>query len=391
MRYNYILFSFLIALLIFPSCDSEKKKEEKLKEEEMAMEENMPVEVAVPQVKDVLLTQIYPGHIEDIQEVQIVARVNGVLKVHAPSGAEVRKGQVLYTIVNDKYDNDVKQAEASLKTAEASLKTAQANYDYYSKELTAREEAFKKNAVSAMELAQTQSEMEQAQASINESRASIENARAALNMARTTLGYCTITAPFNGKLALQAYDEDSYINGENSPVTLNTLYNDKTVYALISIDEKKFATVRDNAESGKLNLDSVKINFSAPLQHEYFSKINYSAPDVNVSTGTVTLRFEIDNRYNELQSGMYMTVALPYADDKNALLVRDASIGTDQLGKYLYLVNDSNKIVYTPIEVGETYLDTLRIVTKGVTPESRYVTTALLKVRDGQKVKPVVK
>ena len=64
-------------------------------------------------------------------------------------------------------------------------------------------------------------------------------------------------------------------------------------------------------------------------------------------------------------------------------------ISTDQLGKFVYLVNDSDKVVYTPIQTGDLYNDTLRIVSKGLTPRDRYVTTALMKVRDGMKVKPV--
>ena len=85
---------------------------------------------------------------------------------------------------------------------------------------------------------------------------------------------------------------------------------------------------------------------------------------------------------------MYATVSLPYGFEPNAILIKDASIGTDQLGKYIYTVNDSNKVVYTPIEVGETVNDTLRIVTKGITADTKYVTKALLKVRDGQTVDP---
>ena len=61
--------------------------------------------------------------------------------------------------------------------------------------------------------------------------------------------------------------------------------------------------------------------------------------------------------------------------------LRDASIGTDQLGKYLYIVNDSNVVRYRPIEVGQLVDDTLRQVTAGISPKDSYVTSALLKVR----------
>lgn len=85
---------------------------------------------------------------------------------------------------------------------------------------------------------------------------------------------------------------------------------------------------------------------------------------------------------------MFVTVDLPYGTEPQAILIRDASIGTDQLGKYVYVVNDSNKVVYTPVELGELYRDTLRIVNKGLSPRTRYVTKALLTVRNGETVKP---
>ena len=72
------------------------------------------------------------------------------------------------------------------------------------------------------------------------------------------------------------------------------------------------------------------------------------------------------------------------------MLVKDASLGTDQLGRYLYTVNDSDRVVYTPVKVGELYDDSLRIVTSGITPSTRYVTRALLKVRDGMAIRPVL-
>ena len=90
-----------------------------------------------------------------------------------------------------------------------------------------------------------------------------------------------------------------------------------------------------------------------------------------------------------LKSGLYVTITLPYSEQKDAVLVRDASIGTDQLGKFLYIVNDSNIVRYRHIEPGQLVDDTLRQVISGIRPDERYVTTALLKVRDGMSIKPI--
>lgn len=111
---------------------------------------------------------------------------------------------------------------------------------------------------------------------------------------------------------------------------------------------------------------------------------------MNTATGTILLKGTVRNIDNELKDGMYVTVRLPYGVNPKAVLVNDASIGTDQLGKYVYVVNDSNKVVYTHIEVGELYQDSLRIVNSGLKGGEKYVTKALLTVRNGEEVKPVL-
>ena len=81
---------------------------------------------------------------------------------------------------------------------------------------------------------------------------------------------------------------------------------------------------------------------------------------------------------------------MPYKEIKEAVLVHDASIGTDQLGKYLYVVNESDIVNYRRITVGALVDDTLRLVTDGLEPDERYVTKALLKVRNGIPVTPIM-
>lgn len=370
---KYLLILLAVPVLmsnIMTACHNNKKG--------MSDGEDMPVAVAKPMVDSVVLRNVYPGNLTAIREVSIMARVNGVVtKVYASSGSKVKKGQLLYSIEDTKYQDAVREARASLATAKSA-------YEYYKNQYAAMQKALRADAISEMEVLEAKNNMEQ-------SAASIETAEATLKSALTTLGYCTITAPFDGQLALASIDQDEYVNGEDSPFKLNTLYNDEVLHAYISIDESMYLRLLSNLEKGILTLDSVPVTFSQELPHKYYSKINYTSPDVDTSTGTVTMRFNFENKYGELKPGMFMNLELPYDVSPKAILVKDASIGTDQLGKYLYLVNDSNQVVYTPIEVGELYQDTLRIVTKGLTPESRYVTEALLKVRNGMKVKPIEK
>lgn len=81
-----------------------------------------------------------------------------------------------------------------------------------------------------------------------------------------------------------------------------------------------------------------------------------------MNTGTLMVRANFDNPKGILKSGLYVSITLPYGEAKNAMLVKEGSIGTDQLGKYLYIVNDSNIVHYRHIEIGQLVDGTLRQV-----------------------------
>lgn len=353
------------------SCSKDKK--------DGSDEASLPqIDVALPVVDSVVLHKEYPGTLKAHKEVDLVARVNGYLRYsdYEP-GAVIKQGTVLFRIEDTQYRDAVTQARAQLETAKATNVYATNQYQ-------AMKKALESDAVSQMDVIQAESSMK-------ESAASIENARSALQTAQTTLGYCTVTAPFTGRVTKSVYSDGAYLSGSGAPVTLATIYNDDYVNAYFSIEDNTYMQMVNKSQGkDKIDYDHIPITFSEKLPHTYTGSLNYLAPDIDTSTGTMTMRARIENPYGELKSGMYVKVYLPSGIDPHAIMVKDASIGTDQLGKYLYLVNDSNKIVYTPIEVGELVNDTMRIVTKGITPQSRYVTKALLKVRDGMPVKPVM-
>ena len=203
------------------------------------------------------------------------------------------------------------------------------------------------------------------------------------------LGYCTTRAPYDCYVAKPLVDVNDYVAGEGSPVTLVTVYDNSRLHVNFSVENDTFLALKQNASTGNLDLDHIPVSFSDSITAVYYGKLDYEAPAVDKSTGTVTLRLIIANPDNELKSGMYANISLPYAVEPDAVVVKDASLGTDQLGKYLYVVNDSDQVVYTPVKAGELYHDTLRVITSGLKPTDRYVTQALLKVRDGMKIKPV--
>lgn len=332
------------------------------------------ITVSKPIVQNVTLTKSYPGYLTSEKTVNLVARVNGTLESIAYTpGTRVKKGQLLFVIEPTIYRNQVAQAEASLNTAKAQLEYSRNNY-------VRMREALKSDAVSQIQVIQAQS-------SVKEDSAAVSNAVASLNTARTNLGYCYIYAPFEGIISKQTVDVGSYINGAAQATTLATIYKDDQMYAYFNIADNQWLLMMANNKQSLPHEIMVKLGTDGT--QSYPATLDYLSPDINMNTGEITLRANFDNPNKLLKSGLYVSISLPYDKLDNAVLALTKSMGTDQLGKFLYIVNDSNIVQYRHIEVGQQVNDSMQVVTSGLTSNERYVTTALMKVKDGMKIKPL--
>lgn len=337
----------------------------------------LAISVAKPIVKDITLTKDYPGYLTTEKTVNLVARVNGTLQsVSYAPGGRVKKGQLLFVIEPTLYNDKVAQAEAELKTAQAQLEYARNNY-------SRMKEAVKSDAVSQIQVLQSES-------SVTEGVAAVSNAEAALSTARTNLGYCYVRAPFDGTISKSTVDIGSYVGGSLQPVTLATIYKDDQMYAYFNVADNQWLEMSMNNQQPTKELPKkIMVQLGKEGTESYPATLDYLSPNVDLNTGTLMVRANFDNPQGVLKSGLYVSITLPYGEADHAILVKEASIGTDQLGKFLYAVNDSDIVHYRHIEIGQLINDTLRQVLGGLSPQQRYVTEALMKVRDGMKIKPI--
>lgn len=340
----------------------------------------LPIEVALPYIKSVTLTEEYPGYLQALNTVNLVARVSGALQnvMYSP-GQRVTKGQPLFVIEPTIYKDDVQQAEASLGEAKATLDYNKATY-----ERTAQ--AAKMNAVSEIQVIQTK-------ANYDQSIAAVKNAEAQLQTAKTNLGYCYISAPFTGRVSKNQFDPGNYLSAASSP-TLATIYQDDKVYVNFSVSDNQYLNmeIKKNRPKDMEMMSELTIIPNAEDNIPAFkARLDYFAPNIDISTGTINMRGLIENKDGLLRDGLYVKVVLPYAQKEDAVIIPDASIGTDQLGHFVYVVNDSSKVVYRKVEPGQLINDSLRIINMGLQKNDRYVTQALLKVRPGMTIKPVMR
>ena len=359
---------FAVALLAITACHNKPKPAQS--------GAVLPIEVTTPIVREITLTREYPGYLKADATIPIMGRVNGsIIKRNFTEGSRVKKGDLLFVIEPTLYENAVAQAQASLQTAIAEQEYARSNYERM-------QAAISSNAVSEIELLQAKSRVES-------SNAAVANAKAALKTAQTKLGYCYIEAPANGSVGLARQPTGAYIAGEMSPVELCQLYKDDLMYAFFNIPDIQWFR-KALATSGGIDQSNITFTLGEGNIIRRSATIDYLAPNVNTGTGTLQIRAELPNSDGLLKSGSYISIIMPYDNVKDALLVKDASIGTDQTGKFIYVVNDSNEVEYRRIETGSIIDDTLRLVTNGLEPGERYVTRALLKVRNGMPVQPMM-
>lgn len=363
-----LLFTLCACLGFFMSC--------KRKDKTAGSQEPREIDVAEVVVDSVVLHKTYPGYLSAGNSVEVTAKVDGtLLKKYYDAGTEVKKGQILFQIDPTLYKDALSRAEASLASAISARDYAKSRY-------AAVQKAFDAEAVSKMEVLQAESTLHQAEADI-------KDCQAALHTAQTNLGYCTMKAVMDGMISDSSIGEGNYVNGADDPIVLATIYDTSTVSAAFEIEDAQYERMVGRTQGINDPIyQSIPLKFREKLLHDYTAKLSYESPTINTNTGTILLKGDINNPYGELKEGMYVTIDLPYGVDPKAVLVKDASIGTDQLGKYVYVINDSNKVVYTPIKVGEIYRDSLRIVESGLRPGDRYVSKALLTVRNGEQVTP---
>lgn len=370
LRYHALPLWLATILFVLTGCSKKHSVEQST--------EPAAVHVAEATTDSVVLYKKLPGIIESVTTTKVVARVNGkILTQNFTAGQYVRQGQVLYSIESTTYRDAVTQAEASL----ASAKSQQ---EYYTQQLAAMRKALEADAVSKMQVVQAESNLRQAEASVRQ-------AQATLSTARDNLSHCTVRAPSSGMISESLIDAGNYVNGEGASVTLATIYDNTNMQATFSLSDTEYEQLIGNTGGITSQLyRNVPLSFRDSLTTAYTANLYYVSPSVDESTSSLRLIGKLTNKNNELRNGMYVSVSLPYGAMPHAVLVKDAALSSDQLGYYLYTVDADNTVHHTPVKVGELYQDSLRIVLSGISPSERYVTKALLKVRSGEKIKPVL-
>jgi len=336
------------------------------------------VDVALPAQRSITRFLEATGNTAPIKSVDLVARVQGFLQsINYQDGTFVKEGTTLFTIEPETYKLKLEQAQAAEAGAQASLKQAEADYKRQV-DLVARQ------AVSQATLDTSTSTRDNAQANLQQ--AEVNTKIAAVNY-----GYTNVVAPFDGIVSAHLMSVGELV-GAASPTQLATIVALDPIYVNFNVNEQDVLRIREEARRRGLTPNDLKqIPIEVGLQTEsgypHKGKLDYAAPTLNQSTGTLAVRGVLPNVDRVLLPGYYVRVRVPFDQQQNALLVSDVALGSDQSGRYVLVVNGENVVEQRKVQAGPLEGD-LRVIESGLKSDDRVVVAGLLRAIPGQKVDP---
>ena len=263
------------------------------------------------------------GNMAAINTVDLVARVQGFVQaISYADGDYVKKGTSLFTIEPEPYRLKVEAAKAAVTSAQATLKQNEAEYT--------RQADLVQRQVSAV------ATYDKALALRDSAQADLQSAQANEEQAEINLGYTNVTAPFDGIVSARQVSIGQLV-GANSATVLSTIVQLNPIYVNFTASERDVLQVRSLlAHSGRTTADLMGLPVEIGLQTEagymHKGKLDYIAPTVDPSTGTLAARAILDNADRSLLPGYFVRVRIA-SEPEPALLVPDVAIGSDQGGR----------------------------------------------------------
>ena len=318
------------------------------------------------------------GNTAAVASVDLVARVQGFVQgISYTDGAMVKPGDTLFTVEPLPYQAKLQQAQAAEAAAQATLVNAQANF--------ARNESLQKNSVASVQ------NLDDARATRDTAQANVAQAHANTQLAAINYSYTRVLAPFAGRMSAHLVSVGDLVG--TSPTKLATIVQMQPMYVTFNVSEQEVLRIRANVmKSGRKPEDiqsiPVEIGLQGQTGYPYRGHMDYVAPTVDPSTGTLAARGVLANAGGVLLPGYFARVRVPLETDVNALLVPNAALGADQGGRYVLVVGDDHVVEQKHVTTGPEH-GTFRVIESGLTADDMVIVDGLQRAVPGEKVDAV--
>ena len=316
------------------------------------------------------------GNTQAIYTVQLVARVAGYLeRVFFEDGQVVKKGQALFLIQQNTYQDTLRQTEAQILLQKAQLEYAQKQLIRYSNLL-------QQKATSEENVDNWRNQRDSAQANL-------KAAEAARDLAKLNLDYTEVTAPFDGRIDRRLVDPGNLV-GTSGNTVLAELNQINPIYVYFNISDADLARLMGEAHWTPGQVRKVEWPIFADLLNEkgqpHTGHLDFASISLTPTTGTLLMRGVFPNSDGRIMPGLYARVRVPVKKGP-ALLVPQEAIGYDQRGSYVLIVNEQNVVQRFSVRTG-TMVDHLQVVEEGLAGKEWVVIKGIQKAVPGRKVTP---
>ena len=342
---------------------------------DMPKETQSSFETMTVKKTDIELPYKFSAKMKGQNDVTVIPQVSGQLvKICVTEGQQVKKGQVLFII-------DSRNAQLELQAAQANLQAALAQENSAKLEYESNKNLFDKKIVSSYMLNNSENSYKQA-------RASVAQARAAVNRARVNLGFCTITASVSGVIG----EIPVRVGDQVSPATqLTLLSGNTTMYAEFSITESIVEEIVKHGMSTSekaeyiANLPEVTFVMKNGTEYPHKGRVVSMTGVVNAATGSLTSKVSFPNPDGHLYSGIQGTIVMPFAE-KNVIVIPQNAVVRLQDKSLVYKVKADSTATAVDVTTQDTGNGKDFIVTSGLKPGDKIVTTGANNVTEGQRV-----
>lgn len=335
-----------------------------------------PVSTLTVEPRDVPVTYEYTAQTSGFREVEVRARVTGILlKRNYREGAAVKKGESLFTIDPAPFQVALNRAEADLSVAEARLARAQ------------RDVARLKPVIEAK--AASQKELDDAVSAEQVADAEVKSARARVAEAKLNLEYTRVESPIAGITSRAVVSEGTLVSGAN--VLLTSVTQTDPVYVIFGMPDRDALAMRRDIEAGRLKLpDGGRLKAAVKLSdgslYKHTSTVSFTDVRVNSQTGTSESRAEFANPAGALRAGEFARIVLSGATRPQAIVLPQRAVLDSPKGKFVYVLTADSKADARPVEVGEWAGDGW-VINGGLKPGERVIVDGVLKIGPGAPVR----
>jgi membrane fusion protein (multidrug efflux system) len=320
----------------------------------------------------------YPATLQGEQNIEIRPKIDGYIeKIYVDEGAVVKKGQLLFRINAPQYQQDVNNATAAISSAEADVNAAEL-------QVKKVKPLVEQDIVSKYEL-------ESAEYTLQARKAALAQARANLANAKINLGYTDVVSPVNGVVGTIPYRLGSLVSSTTT-MPLTTVSSINNVFAYFSMNEKQLLDFsrqyKGNTLEAKLKqLPPVTLMLADGSEYPEKGRVETVAGLLNTETGSASFRAVFPNPVHLLRSGASAVVEIPVTVN-DAIIVPQRSTYELQGKRFVYLVNDSNKVISREIEVMSIAAGQYFVVTSGLKPGDTVVYESTSSLVDSTVIKP---